>query len=115
MGKLYPVSQVKLYVEEKTFGSGPCKLLEFIQETGSIQKACEKMNLSYSKARKLICIAEKNLGYPLIKSQSGGNGGGGSVLTKKAIDLIWKYRSMEAQVQEQTEKIFALYFKEESE
>ena len=51
----------------------------------------------------------------VIKSQSGGNGGGGSVLTKKAIDLIWKYRSMEAQVQEQTEKIFALYFKEESE
>lgn len=44
--------KVRIMGEEKAFGPGVAQLLKGIEEMGSMQKAAEKMGLSYSKAWK---------------------------------------------------------------
>ena len=41
--------QVRLGKEDLFFGPGKARLMEYIEETGSMQEACTKMELSYSK------------------------------------------------------------------
>lgn len=107
---IHPDIQIRFRDSEKAFGPGPCRLLELIQETGSIQKACQSMDLSYSKAMKLIKTAEKKLGLVLLERKSGGAGGGGSAVTREGQILVRDYRRMEAEVQRFTEEAFGRYF-----
>ena len=62
-------------------------LLEYIEATGSIQEACARMELSYSKGSRMIKKAEKQLGFRLLERRIGGSGGGGSRLTPEAKDF----------------------------
>ena len=48
--------KVRIMGKEKAFGPGVAQLLKGIEEMGSMQKAAEKMGLSYSKAWKLSLI-----------------------------------------------------------
>ena len=66
---------------ERFFGEGPCRLLHLIEETGSLRSAAAQMELSYSKALRLVQHAEKELGFALTCKTIGGRGGGGSTLT----------------------------------
>ena len=50
---------------ERFFGEGPCRLLHLIEETGSLRSAAAQMELSYSKALRLVQHAEKELGFAL--------------------------------------------------
>lgn len=115
--EIYPAVQIRLMNDKKIFGPGPCRLLELIEETGSIQKACQRMELSYSKAMKLIKGAEKELDMVLLARKSGGTGGGGSALTPEALTLVEDYRRMEADVRAYTaqvfQQVFQRYFAEE--
>ena len=94
---------------ETFFCSTTEKLLELIDETGSRQAACEKLEISYSKATKLIKNAEKQLGFRLIRRWSGGNDGGGSELTDECRKLLIQYKKMVAQVQMAGEKAYREY------
>lgn len=96
---------------EKIFGQGPCRLLERVEELGSLKRACESLNMSYSKGWKIINKAEKALGYKLLQSQVGGIEGGGSHLTQEAKKIIKSYRAFEVESKESLENIFIKYFK----
>ena len=50
---------------EKFFGEGPARLLRLVEETGSLRAAALTMEMSYSKALRLLQHAEAVLGYPL--------------------------------------------------
>ena len=102
--------QVRLGKEDLFFGPGKARLMEYIEETGSMQEACTKMELSYSKASKMMKKAEKQLGFKLLERRIGGSGGGGSRLTKKGRDLLKKYRELTRRVQEDADKVFAEVF-----
>lgn len=76
---------------EKFFGEGPYQLLVRTKRTGSLRSAAAEMGMAYTKAHALISFAEKNLGFELTHRKIGGKGGGGSVLTDEAQELISRY------------------------
>ncbi len=73
-------------------GSGRVKLLEAIHQHGSISKAAASINLSYKKASKLIESMNATAGLPLVETSTGGAGGGGTLLTKRALTIIQQYK-----------------------
>ena len=61
----------------KFFGEGPFRLLRCMERTGSLRSAAMEMEMSYSKASKLLKQAELHLGFSLAKRSAGGKDGGG--------------------------------------
>lgn len=110
-----PLHQVnKLYLErdEIFFGPGIAQFMTLTDHTGSMQAACRQMNMSYTKGWKILKDAEKEIGYPLMVTRSGGSVGGYSHLTPKGRELLNRYTAMEKELNETAEKLFQKYFKE---
>lgn len=101
---------LRLFLQEKSFGPGPMRLLEGVKKTGSLQKAAVEMGMAYSKAWKLIRSLEQEWGFPLLNRQTGGSHGGGSSLTEEAEDILNRYESMLAEVNSAAEAAFQKYF-----
>ena len=96
-----PVSarvKLTLCTDDRFFGPGVCELLERIRETGSIQAAAARMELSYTKAWKILNRAEQELGTNLITRMSGGRNGGSSILTESGEKAVAAFREMEKKV-----------------
>lgn len=72
---LHPVNRLYLEKDEIFFGPGIAQFLMLTEHTGSMQAACRQMNMSYSKGWKILKTAEKELGYPLLVTKSGGREG----------------------------------------
>ncbi len=77
----------------KFFGEGPCRLLRYVEKTGSLRSAAMEMEMAYSKASKILKQAEINLGFPLTKRSTGGKDGGGSVLTAEGKQWLLQYEA----------------------
>ena len=90
-----PVTKIQLFDEngEKFFGEGPCRLLEKVEQTGSLRCAAASMEMAYSKALKLVKQAEEALGFPLTQRSEGGRDGGGSTLTTEGREFLHKYEA----------------------
>ena len=67
------------------------RLLEAIEETGSITAAAAMMEVPYRKAWQRLHEMEERLGMSLVETEIGGVGGGGARLTPKATDLIARF------------------------
>lgn len=94
----------------KIFGKGPKELLERIEQMGSIKKAADSMNMSYSKAWNLIANLEKSLGIKVLDKTIGGVDGGSSTLTPEGKELIKKYNELEKRVEEAILKAYSEIF-----
>jgi molybdate transport system regulatory protein len=64
------------------------------------------MDMAYSKAWKIIKIAEDNLGFKLLVSVTGGKGGGGAELTEDAKYFLAAYRRFEESVRNYADEAF---------
>lgn len=84
----------------RIFGPGPAQLLEQVERTGSLRAAAQKMGLSYSKALKILHAAERGLAAPLVSTESGGLGGGGSTITPQARALLAWFRQAQQAVEQ---------------
>ena len=73
---------------ERFFGPGRVELLEKIEESGSINKAARLMGMSYKKAWEMVNALNEQAACPLVITQTGGEKGGGSVITAEAKKLI---------------------------
>lgn len=106
----------KIWLENdgKAFGDGPYQLLVGVHNRGSLRKAAQDMNMSYSLAHKLIKSLESELGYPLIERTVGGAGGGGSSLTQEAKNLMQNYHSFIQEAELALNKLFNKYFAKKS-
>lgn len=102
--------KLTLHTGERFFGPGICELLEGIRETGSIQAAAAGMEMSYSKAWKILNRAEREMGVNLIDRQSGGKKGGCSTLTEAGERAARDYREMEAKLSEAANDLLAAYY-----
>ena len=78
---------------EKFFGEGPARLLNGIEEKGSLRAAALSMGMAYTKALTLLKNAEAALGFPLVIRTTGGKSGGGSTLTKEGKEWLTKYEA----------------------
>lgn len=77
----------------KFFGEGPCRLLRCVEKTGSLRAAAMEMEMSYSKAIKILRQAESTLGFPLTARSTGGKYGGGSILTPQGKQWLRQYEA----------------------
>ncbi len=78
---------------EKFFGEGPARLLQGIEDHGSLRSAAMSMNMAYTKALKIMKNAEKAIGFPLATRTTGGKDGGGSILTPEGKVWLNKYKA----------------------
>ena len=81
------------------FGPGVAQLFIFIEETGSVRHASERMGLSYSKAWKMIRGTEKAIGSDAVVRTQGGKGGGKAELTESGRRLLESFQSLEKEMQ----------------
>jgi len=79
-------------------GPGKVRLLELIQERGSIAAAARDMGMSYRRAWLLVEESNQLFGEPLVESAAGGAGGGGARLTDMGCKAIAAYREIEKDV-----------------
>ncbi|MGF6906112.1 winged helix-turn-helix domain-containing protein [Fusobacterium sp. PH5-44] len=101
---------IKIYKEEKVFGSGVASLLLGIKKYGSLKKTTQEMNLAYSKAWKMLKNSEKELGFSLAIREAGGEKGGGSILTNEGEKLLSDYLAFMEEANKSVNSIFKKYF-----
>src|SRR3546814_20444170 len=78
-----------------SIGRGKIRLLELLDETGSIAAAGRAMNMSYRRAWLLIAALNRSFRQPVVATKLGGSGGGGAELTGFGRELIGHFRDME--------------------
>jgi molybdate transport system regulatory protein len=104
---------IRLFKGEKAFGPGIATLLRTIEQTGSLQKAAESMEMAYSKAWKMIKEMEQLWGFPLTYRDIGGINGGGSSLTPEGRFLLERYELFTAIVSQNCCEVFSEYYSED--
>lgn len=95
---------------EKCFGPGIAKLLYGVAEHGSLLSAAKGMGMAYSKAWRIVRDAEQALGFPLLRSFTGGRHGGGAALTCEAEDMLKRYEGFEQEVSAAADAALARWF-----
>lgn len=77
-------------------GPGKADLLDAIGRTGSISAAGREMGMSYRRAWMLVDALNASFAEPLVSTATGGNKGGGARLTDFGIEVLRRYRAIEA-------------------
>lgn len=80
---------------ERSIGPGKVRLLELINETGSISAAGRALAMSYRQAWLLVDEMNQMFRDPVVAAQTGGGGGGGTTVTETGNDIVRLYREME--------------------
>jgi molybdate transport system regulatory protein len=83
-------------------GPGKIRLLELIDQHGSITAAGKNMDMSYRRAWLLVSAINGMFEEPAVAKQHGGAGGGNAALTKFGQKLVAYYREMEREAQSAT-------------
>jgi molybdate transport system regulatory protein len=81
------------------FGPGKARLLELVEETGSIRRAATAMDMSYRRAWLLIRETETMMKTPVVSTKTGGKKGGGTTLTPSGRLIVECYRAIEIQAE----------------
>ncbi len=79
----------------RSIGPGKIRLLELINETGSISAAGRALEMSYRQAWLLVDELNRMFKEPVVSAQTGGGGGGGTVVTEAGNTVVRLYRDME--------------------
>ena len=95
---------------EKFFGPGIAVLLHRVEEYRSIRQATLSMGMAYSKAWSIIRRAERELGFALLNTTTGGSSGGGASLTAEGRAFLDKYDRFCALVNEHAAADFEAVF-----
>ena len=95
---------------ERAFGPGPAELLVHIQELGSIRQAACAMQMSYTKALRILEGSETALGVSLVTRNAGGADGGGAKLTPQGADLALRYKAWEEASKKAAEEAYQAAF-----
>src|SRR5215510_5719006 len=84
------------FEDAEGFGPGKARLLELIEELGSIRSAAAAMQMSYRHAWLLLQSVEDTFGAPVLATATGGAKGGGAKLTELGKTVLARYRTIEA-------------------
>lgn len=105
--------RIKLWVERDgnlVLSDYRVRLLELIDETGSLTEAAAAMQLSYRRAWGKLKEIERNLGVKLVESAAGGAGGGGSRLTDDGRRFVDLYGNFRRTMERDLDREFARFF-----
>jgi|SRR5689334_6792506 len=76
-------------------GPGKIRLLELVDESGSISAAARAMKMSYRRAWLLVDEINGIFKERAVIAEHGGRAGGGAKLTAFGKELVRRYRAME--------------------
>lgn len=111
MTQLKVRSKIWLEVDgEPLLGEGRERLLKLIERTGSISAAARAMDITYRKAWGHLQAMEGKLGYPLVLRQKGGAGGGESLLSAEAVQLLERFNLLRRDVNDTVDEKFSRLF-----
>ena len=110
MNEIRFVVSPRIMGEEKFFGPGIAVLLHRVEAYRSIRQATMSMGMAYSKAWAIIRRAERELGFPLLNTTTGGKEGGGASLTAEGKAFLDKYDRFCALVNEHARTDFVTAF-----
>src|SRR5882757_1826625 len=79
------------FEDAEGFGPGKARLLELIEELGSIRSAAAAMQMSYRHAWLLLQSVEDTFGAPVLATATGGAKGGGAKLTELGKTVLARY------------------------
>ena len=91
---------------EGIFGDGKWRLLEAIQELGSLKAAAKTLKMSYRKAWGDLRKAERHLKVMLVTRQRGGCTGGGTELTDAGKKWLSAYSRLRDDAEKAVNKAF---------
>ena len=91
---------------EGGFGDGKWRLLNEINNKGSLRAASEILGISYRKAWGDLKKAETLLGYDLTEKTRGGKEGGKSLLTPAALKLLEAYAALQQKLGDAVEEAY---------
>ena len=81
-------------------GPGKMRLIELIDQHGSITAACKEMGMSYRRAWLLVEGLKQAFREPVLTTQQGGVAGGGCHLTPYGRTILQRYRALERTARE---------------
>ena len=96
--------------DEHAFGSGLTSLLQNVDRLGTLAEAARSAKISYRRAWDLIKSAEKHLGKRIIIPQSGGVGGGRSILSPHGRRLLDVFKRVNDEVAAYADTRFVAHF-----
>ncbi len=100
----------KIWIEDDNgkviFGLGRYKILNAIDEFGSINAASKELKMGYRAIWGKIKATEEGLGEPLLTRSAGGAKGGGSELTPVAKSLLNHFRKVHRHVINEADGFF---------
>jgi molybdate transport system regulatory protein len=94
-GALHDVMLRVTIGDDSFLGPGKVRLLELIQETGSISAAARRLDMSYRRAWLLVDSLNSAFREPVLAAAVGGRQGGGAALTPFGLEVVERYRRME--------------------
>jgi len=102
-----PKVRARLRIElddDIAIGPGKADLLDGIRASGSIAAAGRGMGMSYKRAWQLVESMNGCFKAPLVEATKGGHSGGGAQLTALGVEVLARYRHMEAETKKAIER-----------
>ncbi len=94
--------KTKIWIENESgqmvLGQGRIRMLETIDQTGSINAAAKAMGISYKAIWERLKLTEQRLGKVLVIRKKGGAAGGTSKLSDYAYQLIESFNELQKDV-----------------
>ena len=81
-------------------GPGRAKLLEQIEQSGSISAAARELGMSYPRAWQLVEAINNSFAQQIVLTAIGGPKGGGTQVTPFGHEMLVRYRQMEDKASE---------------
>lgn len=91
--------KLRLRVEfdgEHTLGPGKIRLIELVDQHGSISAAAREMHMSYRHAWELLDDVNRCFRGRVLETEAGGRSGGGARVTDFGRDLVARFHAMRA-------------------
>lgn len=99
--------QARLMLDEEiALGPGKADLLDAIATTGSISAAGKQLGMSYRRTWLLVDTMNRCFQQPLVETATGGAHGGGTRLTTYGVDVLKRYRQLQAEIQHLSAQYF---------
>ena len=98
--------------DELKFGDGRARLLEAIEERGSLKKAAEAFEMSYRNAWGYLRELERAAGFKFVERVAGGGPDSGMRLTEAGKGFLRRYRMFRSALEQSTKQHFDRIFKQ---
>jgi molybdate transport system regulatory protein len=104
----------KIWIEDENgkvvFGAGRLRILELVDQYGSIHAAAKELRMSYRAVWGKIKATEDRLGQPLVRRKPDGARRGGSELTPFAGVIMEMFRQMQTLIEKEADHLFQTAF-----